>query len=120
MKRVLIVDDNPRNLALAGVILELDYDVVEADSGKAALAAVAAHPPDLVLLDLSMPGMDGWQVLNVLRSDPASAALPVVAVTAHALVGDREKALDAGFTEYVTKPIDEGALLSVIERLIGR
>lgn len=119
MKRVLIVDDNPRNLALAGVILELEYEVIEADNGPLALELAKTGKPDLVLMDLSMPQMDGWEALAELRKMPETAALPVIAVTAHALVGDRERALAAGFNAYVTKPIDDRELLAVIKQHIG-
>ncbi len=119
MKRIALVEDNADNRLLVQAILEGLYAVDEYESGPEALAGVRAGRPDLVLLDISLPGMDGVEVLRQLRGDPALAGLPVVALTAHAMAGDRQKYLALGFDEYVTKPIvDESVLLGAIARLI--
>ena len=117
--RIAVVEDNPDNRLLLRAILEKRYEVQEYGSGPEALVGLARSRPDLLLLDISLPGMDGVEVLRRLRVDPGLAALPVVALTAHAMAGDREKYLAAGFDEYVTKPIvDEEALLGgIAERL---
>ncbi len=121
MKQLAIVDDNEDNRLLLEALLCDEYEVVEYDSGAAALEGLAASPPDLVLLDISLPGMDGIEVLARIRQDPTLRALPVVALTAHAMTGDRERFLAAGFDSYVTKPIvDETVLCGEIERLLGR
>jgi len=115
MKKIAVVEDNPDNRLLVQAILEDLYDVVEYETGPEALEGMENDPPDLVLLDISLPGMDGAEVLRRLRESPRLKTLPVVALTAHAMAGDREKYLKAGFDDYVTKPIlDEGILLEVI------
>ena len=119
MKKIAVVEDNPDNRLLVQVILEPLYEVVEYETGFAALAGLPREKPDLVLLDISLPGMDGSEVLRRLRADTQLQSLPVIALTAHAMSGDREKYLGAGFNDYVTKPIvDETVLLAAIQRLL--
>lgn len=119
MKKIAVVEDNPDNRLLVQVILEQFYQVVEYESGPAALEGLPKENVDLVLLDISLPEMDGTEVLRRLRADERLRALPVIALTAHAMSGDREKYLAAGFNEYVTKPIvDENILLDAIQRLL--
>lgn len=119
MKKIAVVEDNPDNRLLVQVILEPLYEVVEYETGFAALAGLPREKPDLVLLDISLPGMDGSEVLRRLRADAQLQSLPVIALTAHAMSGDREKYLEAGFNDYVTKPIvDETVLLAAIQRLL--
>ena len=116
MKRIAVVEDNPDNRLLVQVILEPHYEVVEYETGFAALEGLPQVRPDLVLLDVSLPEMDGTEVLRRIRQDPALRDLPVIALTAHAMAGDREKYLAAGFDDYVSKPIvDEQVLLAAIE-----
>jgi CheY-like chemotaxis protein len=120
MRKVAVVEDNPDNRLLVRVILEPVYEVVEYETGLAALDDLAKQKPDLVLLDVSLPEMDGTEVLARIRAEPALRALPVIALTAHAMTGDREKYLAAGFDDYVTKPIvDETLLLGAIERKLA-
>ncbi len=120
MKRIALIEDNADNRLLVQAILEGAYEVDEYESGPDALAGLGAARPDLVLLDISLPGMDGVEVLRQLRATPALQRLPVVALTAHAMAGDRQKYLGLGFDDYVTKPIvDESVLLGAIARLIG-
>src|SRR5262245_25715820 len=97
MKRIALVEDNPDNQLLIRVMLQDSYEVTAYETGAAALAGLRAEKPDLVLLDISLPEMDGTQVLRSIRSDPALQALPVIALTAHAMAGDREKYLAWGF-----------------------
>lgn len=119
MKRIALVEDNADNRLLVRAILEDLYDIDEYEAGAEALAGLARSTPALVLLDISLPAMDGTEVLRRLRGDPALRELPVVALTAHAMTGDREKYLGMGFDAYVTKPIvDETVLLGEIERLL--
>lgn len=118
-KTIAHVEENPDNRLLVSVILGERYRVLEYESGPAALAGFAEERPDLVVLDISMPEMDGTEVLRRMRADPALARIPVVALTAHAMAGDREKYLDLGFDGYVTKPIvDELILLDAIAGLL--
>ncbi len=117
MKKIAVVEDNPDNRLLVRVMLESLYELTEYDSGFAALAGLPKQVPDLVLLDISLPELDGGEVLRRIRADPALRHLPVIALTAHAMAGDREKYLAAGFNDYVAKPIvEEQVLLSAIER----
>jgi len=120
MKTVALVEDNPDNRLLVRVILESLYEVTEYETGLAALAGLHEEKPDLVLLDVSLPEMDGTEVLRRIRADANLRDLPVIALTAHAMAGDREKYLAAGFDEYVTKPIvDETRLLGAIKKLLN-
>jgi CheY-like chemotaxis protein len=119
MKKIALVEDNPDNRLLVRVILESLYEVTEYETGFAALEGWQKEKPALVLLDVSLPEMDGTEVLRRIRADAGLRDLPVIALTAHAMTGDREKYLAAGFDEYVTKPIvDETLLLDAIRKLL--
>ncbi len=121
MKHIAVIEDNPDNRLLVRVILEPLYEVTDYEDGTAALAGMRQHQPDLVLLDVSLPEMDGTEVLARIRADARLRTLPVIALTAHAMTGDREKFLASGFDEYVTKPIvDEALLLGAIQKLLSR
>ncbi|UCC23923.1 MAG: response regulator [Gemmatimonadales bacterium] len=118
--RIAVIEDNPDNRLLVEAILEDDYEIVEFESGTAAVQGLEAAAPDLVLLDISLPGMDGTAVLEWIRGHASLRHLPVIALTAHAMAGDREKYLSAGFNDYVTKPIvDEAVLFGAIRRWLG-
>ena len=120
MTTIAVVEDNADNRLLLQAILEGLYDLVEYENGTDALAGLAASLPDLVLLDISLPGMDGNEILARIRADAMLRTLPVIALTAHAMSGDREKYLASGFNDYITKPIvDETILLSAIERWLA-
>lgn len=120
MKRIAIVEDNPDNMLLVRVLLEDLYEIEEFDNGITALAKMPVSLPDLVLLDISLPGIDGMEVLARMKQNDALREVPVIALTAHAGRADREKFITAGFDDYVTKPIvDETLLLSAISRLLG-
>ncbi|HSK19082.1 MAG TPA: response regulator [Longimicrobiales bacterium] len=121
MTRIALVEDNADNRLLVHAILEEMYEIDEYDSGSDALTGMLAQPPALVLLDISLPVMDGTEVLRRVRADDRLRGIPVIALTAHAMAGDREKFLGMGFDAYVTKPIvDESVLLGEIERLLER
>ena len=106
-ERILMVEDNPQNRRLAQFLLQSQgYLVSEATTGQEALQVARSQGPDLILMDLQLPGLDGFAVTRLLKEDPATAGIPVVAVTAYAMRGDREKALEAGCAGYITKPID--------------
>jgi CheY-like chemotaxis protein len=118
--RLALVEDNADNRLLVHALLDDRYALTDYETGAAALAGIAAARPELVLLDVSLPEMDGTEVLRRLRADPALAGLPVVALTAHAMAGDREKYLALGFDDYVAKPIvDEQLLFDAIARHLG-
>ena len=117
MTTIAVVEDNADNRLLLQAILEGLYEVVEYENGADALTGLVASLPDLVLLDISLPGMDGNEILSRIRANQTLKQLPVIALTAHAMSGDREKYLAAGFNDYITKPIvDETILLAAIER----
>lgn len=119
MTRISVVEDNPDNRLLVEAILDNRYEVVEYETGPDALAGFRECRPDLVLLDISLPGMDGTAVLRQIRVDPDLRGLPVIALTAHAMAGDRDRFLGQGFDDYVAKPItDDNLLLGAIERLL--
>ena len=116
MARILIVEDNHANLELIRFILEaFGHSPSSAMSGQEGVEAARRDLPDLILMDLQMPGMDGFAALDELRRDAAFASIPVVALTAYALVGDRERALRAGFDGYITKPIAPETFVPVID-----
>lgn len=118
--KIAVVEDNPDNRFLVQAILEDSYDLSEYETGVDAVEGLGDNPPDLVLLDISLPEMDGTEVLAWIREQPGLKDIPVIALTAHAMAGDREKYLAAGFDEYVTKPIlDEDLLVGAIERCLS-
>jgi CheY-like chemotaxis protein len=115
--RVLIVDDNPTNLKLVAYLVRANgYDVDTAGDSAAALAAIAAHRPHVILMDLQLPGVDGLELTRRLKADPATHDIKIIAVTAYAMKGDEEKALEAGCDDYVTKPIDTRGLPALIAK----
>jgi|DewCreStandDraft_4_1066084.scaffolds.fasta_scaffold327945_1 CheY-like chemotaxis protein len=119
MKRILIADDKPTGRELVRTILENDgYEVYEAADGVEAIEQARQVRPDLMILDLHMPKLDGFTTVAALRRDAQFASTPILALTASAMMGDRERALGAGFTGYVTKPIRVAALRAEVERLL--
>lgn len=120
MTRIAVVEDNADNRLLVDAMIGARYELVEYASGQEALDGIRFQKPDVILLDISLPGMDGTEVLAQLRADERTAAIPVIALTAHAMGGDRELFLALGFNDYVSKPItDEDTLVNAIERLAG-
>ena len=119
--KIAVVEDNIDNRLLVQAILEDSYEISEYENGMEVMDGLADDIPDLVLLDISLPGMDGAEVIQWVRSQEPLRHLPVIALTAHAMSGDRERYLEMGFDEYVTKPIiDEEVLMGAIERLLAR
>jgi len=119
-KRILIADDQPVGRELIRSILESSgYEVIEAADGQEALETAVSDLPDLILLDLQMPRRDGFSVLRELRQDPRFAATPIIAITATAMKGSRQQGLEAGFTDYLTKPVPIEALRCLIARLLS-
>ena len=116
---ISLVEDNPDNRLLVHALLDDQFDVIEYADGKAALDGLGVVRPDLMLLDISLPEMDGTQVLERIRASEQFRDLPVIALTAHAMAGDRARLIAAGFDDYVTKPIaDETLLFGAIERCL--
>ncbi len=116
---VLVVDDNPLNLELVNDVLEAaGYTVRQARTAEAALKDVHAHPPDLILLDIGLPGMDGHAAVRALKADPATRDIVTVALTAFAMAGDETRARESGFDGYVTKPIQTRTLATTVARFL--
>ena len=107
MAKILIIEDNEQNLYLETFILQKNgHEIFQARSGESGIALAAQSLPDLILLDIQLPGMDGYRVAEELRKNPAIASRPIIAVTSYALTGDRERILEAGCTSYIEKPIN--------------
>jgi CheY-like chemotaxis protein len=120
MARILVVEDNPQNLKLTTVILQSGgHTVIPATDSSEAKRAIAAGPPDMIIMDVDLPGKDGYALTRELRVQTETARLPIVALSAFAMPGDAEKALDAGYTEYLTKPIRRAQLLARVAVLLG-
>jgi two-component system, cell cycle response regulator DivK len=120
MHTILLVEDNEMNRDMLSRRLERrGYRVVVAVDGESGVELARSEAPDLVLMDMSLPVLDGWEASRRLKADPATRGIPVIALTAHAMSSDREKALEAGCDEYDTKPIELPRLLGKIEALLG-
>ncbi|MGI8968621.1 MAG: response regulator [Chloroflexota bacterium] len=121
MSRILLVEDNEMNRdMLSRRLTRKGYEVVIAMDGGQGLAMASSTAPDLILMDMSLPVIDGWEATRQLRAAPETHALPIIALTAHAMSGDREKALEAGCDDYDTKPIELPRLLAKIELLLNK
>jgi two-component system, cell cycle response regulator DivK len=119
--RVLVVEDNPVNMRLVRLILRTKgYGVLEATTGHEALALIKAQIPSLILLDMQLPGLDGFTLAAMLKSDAQTRTIPVVAVTAYAMLGDAERIMAAGCDAYLSKPIDDAELIEVIARCLDK
>jgi two-component system cell cycle response regulator DivK len=121
MTRILLVEDNEMNRDMLSRRLERKgYEVELAVDGRQGVDKAKTLAYDLVLMDMSLPEIDGWEATRELRADPATKELPIIALTAHAMSGDRERALEAGCDDYDTKPIELNRLLGKMEALLGR
>ncbi len=117
--KILIVEDNELNLDMLSRRLQRKgYEVISAIDGEKGVAMAQTEAPDLILMDLSLPVLDGYDATRQLKSDPKTRAIPIIALTAHAMVGDREKAVAAGCDDYEVKPIELPRLLEKIEKLV--
>ena len=120
MARIAVVEDKIENLDLMVYLLRaFGHETCVARDGAEGLALVEAELPDLVIMDLQMPGIDGYEALRVLKADPVLRAIPVVAVTAYAMVGDRDQVIAAGFDGYISKPIDVPEFIGTVKSLCG-
>jgi two-component system cell cycle response regulator DivK len=119
VKTILIVEDIEPNRELLAQLLEEDHRLVFAEDGVAALARAAETKPDLILMDLSLPRMDGWEATRRLKADPATAQVPVIVLSAHAMKGDEDRARASGCDAFLTKPIDETLLFQTLARYLG-
>ena len=119
MPRILVIDDNEPNRRILSRRLERrGFEVLLANDGKAGVDVARAEKPDLILMDMNMPHIDGWEATRQIKAAPGTASVPVIGLTAHALTGDRERALEAGCEDYHIKPVDFPKLLAQIETLL--
>jgi CheY-like chemotaxis protein len=117
---IVIIDDEPDSLTVAGIILDFyGANVRTADNGQKGLELVQSGRPRFIISDLSMPEMDGWEFLSRLRADPTTQDIPVIALTAHALAGDRDRVLMAGFESYLTKPLNANTFMQQLVEIFG-
>jgi two-component system cell cycle response regulator DivK len=120
MSKILVVEDNEMNRDMLTRRLERKgFEVVVAINGKVGIDMASTSNPDIILMDLSLPVIDGWEATRQIKADPATQSIPVIALTAHAMAGDEQKALEAGCDDYDTKPIDLSRLLDKIENLLA-
>ena len=121
MAKILIVEDNEMNRdMLSRRLIRRGYEIVMAVDGEEGITAATAEAPDLILMDMSRPVVDGWEATRRLKADAGTQRIPVIGLTAHAMAGDREKAIAAGCDDYDTKPIELPRLLEKVEALLGR
>ena len=119
MKKILYIEDNPENMRLVRKILNhAGYDVIEAGTGLGGLHVADAERPDLIFIDINLPDIDGLEVTARLKAQPALSPIPVIALTANALIGDREKALKAGCDDYLSKPVSRSDLLKTVDQFL--
>ena len=117
--RILVVEDNGDNMTLISDVLNsLNYEVISAKDGEEGVQRAKTEKPDLILMDLSLPRMDGWTATRQLKADPELSHIPIIALTAHAMVGDRERALAAGCDDYLSKPINIRDLAAKLRQML--
>jgi CheY-like chemotaxis protein len=120
-KTVLLVEDNEDNRIVYSTILRhFGYRVMEALNGEEGIATARAEKPDLILMDISIPIIDGWEATQVLKHDPETRRIPIIALTAHALASDRERAMEVGCDGYLAKPCEPRAVVAEVQRFLGR
>ena len=116
---ILIVEDDPKNLKLIRDLLQIrGYTTLEATDGKQGVDMARAKMPDLILMDIQMPVMDGFEAISILKADPVTKSIPIIALTAFAMQGDREKCMDAGCNDYITKPLDTRAFVTKVKEYL--
>jgi two-component system, cell cycle response regulator DivK len=121
MAKILLVEDNEMNRdMLSRRLIKKGYEVVMAMDGELAIEMARSETPDLILMDISLPGLDGWEATRRLKAMPETQTIPIIALTAHAMAGDKEKCLDAGCNDYDTKPVEFPRLLGKIQEFLGQ
>jgi CheY-like chemotaxis protein len=121
VRKLLYIEDNEDNLYMLTLWFDVlgGYEIISAPDGAAGIAMAAAERPDLILMDLNLPEIDGWEATQRLKADPATRDIPIIALTAHAMAGDREKAIATGCDDFETKPVEFDRLLAKIERVLA-
>jgi len=120
MKKILIVDDVEMNVDLLVQLLEDDYELLVANDGSKGLELAVSGSPDLILMDMSMPEMDGWEAAKQFKASESLNQIPIIGISSHAMSGDREKALQAGCDDYLTKPLDEEDLFTKLNTFLAK
>jgi two-component system cell cycle response regulator DivK len=120
VKKILIIEDMEINIDLLVQILEDDYELVVARNGVEGLKKAAEEKPDLILMDMALPVMDGWETTRRIKSDEAVKHIPIIGISSHAMSGDAEKAKEAGCDDYLTKPLDDELLFQKLAKFLGR
>jgi two-component system cell cycle response regulator DivK len=118
MKKILIVEDVDLNLDLLVQLLEDDYEIVAARDGASGVKMAESEQPDLILMDMSLPVMDGWEATKMIKANLSTRSIPVIGLSAHAMNGDREKALACGCDDYLTKPVDDEILFNKLAQFL--
>jgi CheY-like chemotaxis protein len=119
MKRILVVEDHELNMDLIVQLLEDTYEVLTATDGEAGIELAEQERPDLILMDLSLPVIDGWEAARRLKANDDLKHIPVIALTAHVMLGDEDRARECGCDDYLTKPLDEDLLFEKLDRFLG-
>ena len=119
MKRILIVEDAEYNIDLLVQLLEDDYDLIMAENGEHGVALAAQERPDLILMDMSLPALDGWEATRRIKADQSLAHIPIIGLSAYAMSGDAEKAMQAGCDDYLPKPFDERLLFKKLDHWLA-
>jgi CheY-like chemotaxis protein len=119
MKKILVVEDVEFNRDLVVQLLEDDYEIITAADGAEGLRLAELERPDLILMDLSLPNVDGWEATRRIKADAELRQIPIIALSAHAMTGDEDKARQSGCDDYLSKPLDEDLLFAKIEKLLG-
>ena len=118
---ILIVEDDPKNLKLIRDLLQIrGYTALEATDGKQGVDMARAKMPDLILMDIQMPVMDGFEAISILKADPVTKSIPIIALTAFAMQGDKEKCMEAGCNDYITKPLDTRAFVTKVREYLEK
>jgi CheY-like chemotaxis protein len=118
---ILIVEDDPKNLKLIRDLLQIrGYTTLEATDGKQGVDMAREKMPDLILMDIQMPVMDGFEAISILKADPVTKSIPIIALTAFAMQGDREKCMEAGCNDYITKPLDTRAFVTKVKEYLEK
>ena len=121
VRTVLVVEDDPLSLELiSDLLMAAHWRVISVTTGEQAVVSVASHPPDVVLLDIGLPGMNGHETMRRIRAQPGREKLTIIGVSAHSMRGDAERAVESGFDAYITKPLDTRGLVRTIEETMGR
>jgi two-component system cell cycle response regulator DivK len=117
-RKILVVDDNEKNRKLVSLILQKEYKIIEAEDGEQAVKLAREIIPDLILMDIQLPVMDGTEALKLLRANDITSKIPVIALTSYVMKGDKDKFLEQGFDEYIAKPLKAGELRDAVKKHI--